>query len=287
MTMTQILNGKILAKHVLNELKTKIDRYKDQGLRQPGLATILVGDDPASHVYVLNKRKRADEVGITSFEHNLSNDITQDELIKIIKKLNNDPNVDGILVQLPLPKHIDTTTIICTVSPLKDVDGFNPENVGLLSLGQPRFTPCTPKGCMALIKLSQAPLLGAHAVIVGRSNIVGKPMAYMMLNADATVTVCHRYTKNLKEITKQADILISAAGVPNLIGANDVKTGAVVIDVGINRLANGKLVGDVDFEAVKIKASAITPVPGGVGPMTISMLLENTVYAYELSQRLI
>lgn len=287
MTMTQILNGKILAKHVLNELKTKIDRYKDQGLRQPGLATILVGNDPASHVYVLNKRKRADETGITSFEQNLPSDITQAELIKIIEKLNDNPNIDGILVQLPLPAHIDTTAIICAVAPQKDVDGFNPENVGLLSLGKQRFVPCTPKGCMALIKLSQTPLLGAHAVIIGRSNIVGKPMAYLMLNTDATVTVCHRYTKDLKKITKQADILISAAGVPNLIGVNDIKSGAVVIDIGINRLANGKLVGDVDFNAVKNKAGAITPVPGGVGPMTISMLLENTVFAYELSQRLI
>ncbi len=278
--MTQILDGKAMSSQILARLKNEVNEHLQKGSRAPGLATILLGKDPASAVYVRNKRKRADDVGIKSFEYDLPIQTTQIELLTLIEDLNNRDDIDAILVQLPLPTHIDTSTVICTVNPSKDVDGFHPENIGKLSLGHPRFIPCTPKGCMYLIQASKAKLLGAHAVILGRSNIVGKPMAYMMLNTDATVTICHRNTQNLRQQTKQADILITATGVPHLIGADDVKEGVVVIDVGINKLEDGTLVGDVDFDDVKDKAAAITPVPGGVGPMTISMLLENTVAAY-------
>ncbi len=278
--MTQILDGKVMSSRILAGLKNEVAQYLQKGLRPPGLATILIGKNPASAVYVRNKRKRADDVGIKSFEYDLPIHTTQVELLLLIEELNGSVNIDGILVQLPLPSHIDTSAIICAVDPGKDVDGFHPENIGKLSSGHPRFIPCTPKGCMYLIQASKTKLLGAHAVIVGRSNIVGKPMAYMMLNTDATVTICHRNTQNLRQHTKQADILITATGIPHLIGVDDVKEGVVIIDVGINKLEDGTLVGDVDFDDVKDKASAITPVPGGVGPMTISMLLENTIKAY-------
>ncbi len=278
--MTQILDGKAMSRQILDGLKNEVASYRQKGFRAPGLATILLGNDPASAVYVRNKRKRADDVGIKSFKYDLPTQTTQLELLTLIEELNNQGEVDGILVQLPLPAHIDTSLVIYAVNPDKDVDGFHPENIGKLSLGHPRFLPCTPKGCMYLIQASKSKLLGAHAVIVGRSIIVGKPMAYMMLNTDATVTICHSNTRNLREHTRQADILITATGIPHLIGEGDVKEGVVIIDVGINKLEDGTLVGDVDFDAVKNKAAAITPVPGGVGPMTISMLLENTVAAY-------
>jgi methylenetetrahydrofolate dehydrogenase (NADP+)/methenyltetrahydrofolate cyclohydrolase len=281
--MTKILDGKAVAARVLQKLKTEVESCRQKGLRAPGLSTVLVGKDPASAVYVRTKRKRADEIGIESFHHDLDDSVSEAELLALIQSLNQDPRVDGILVQLPLPKHIDTNKVLCAVSPSKDVDGFHPENVGKLTLGTPLFVPCTPKGCMYLIAESGINLLGAHAVIVGRSNIVGKPMAYLLLNTDATVTICHRNTRDLKSHTRQADILITAAGVPHLITPDHVKEGAVVIDVGINKLEDGTLVGDVDTAAVLDRVSAITPVPGGVGPMTISMLLENTVMAYKLN----
>jgi methylenetetrahydrofolate dehydrogenase (NADP+) / methenyltetrahydrofolate cyclohydrolase len=278
--MTKIIDGKSQSLQILDGLKNEIAYYRQKNIRAPGLATVLLGNDAASIVYVRNKRKQADSVGIQSFEYDLPPQTTQFELLNLIERLNNQDDVDGILVQLPLPPHIDSNMIICAVNPDKDVDGFHPENIGKLSLGNPRFIPCTPKGCMQLIQISEITLKGAHVVIVGRSNIVGKPMAYMMLNTDATVTICHRNTRNLREQTKQADILITATGIPHLIGAADVKKGVAVIDVGISRLRNNALVGDVNFNAVKNKASAITPVPGGVGPMTVAMLLENTMAAY-------
>lgn len=279
--MAKILDGKALSARVLERLKHEIAELRALGHRAPGLSTVLVGKDPASAVYVRSKRKRADELGIESFHHDLDDKVSQEELLSLIATLNADPRVDGILIQLPLPKHIDTHQILCAVSPAKDVDGFHPENVGKLTLGTPLFVPCTPKGCMYLIEESGINLHGAHAVIVGRSNIVGKPMAYLLLNTDVTITICHRNTRDLKSHTRMADILISAAGVPHLITADHIKEGAVVIDVGINKLEDGTLVGDVDTAAVMDRASAITPVPGGVGPMTISMLLENTVMAYK------
>lgn len=280
--MSKILDGKEVSKRILSKLQTEIESHTRAGQRPPGLCTILVGSDPASKVYVRNKRKRALELGIQSFDQDLDENTTEKELLELISKLNQDDRVDGVLVQLPLPSHIDTNKVLCSVDPRKDVDGFHPENVGKLSLGTPLFVPCTPKGCMYLIEESGVNLLGSHAVVIGRSNIVGKPMSYMLLNTDATITVCHRYTRDLKSLTLQADILITATGVPHLIGPEHIKEGAVVIDVGINKLEDGTLVGDVDTQAVLGKVGAITPVPGGVGPMTISMLLENTLIAYRL-----
>lgn len=274
----EILNGKLIAQEYLDALTAKVRQVS----RKPGLAVFLVGEDPASKVYVTNKIKTAAAVDIHSEQHVLDARVSELELLELIVKANQDEKIDGILVQLPLPAHISTQKVIESVSPLKDVDGFHPENIGLLSLGCPRFVPCTPKGCMELLKKAGVNLLGKHAVIVGRSNIVGKPMAQLLLNSQATVTVCHKNTRDLQSITRQADILIVAAGVPGLITREHVKPGVVVLDIGINRLPNGKLVGDVDFEGVSSVARAITPVPGGVGPMTLAMLMENTWQARAL-----
>ncbi|CEP66079.1 Tetrahydrofolate dehydrogenase/cyclohydrolase [Moorella glycerini] len=274
----QILDGKQIAAEVREEVKQEVARLKEQGIT-PGLAVVLVGDDPASQVYVRNKHRACEEVGIYSVVHRLPAETTQAQLLDLIKQLNNDPQIHGILVQLPLPGHIDEKTVIDTITLEKDVDGFSPANVGNLVIGDKCFYPCTPHGCMVLMDKTGIDPKGKKAVVVGRSNIVGKPMAMMLLARHATVTICHSRTKNLAEECRQADILVAAVGKPEMITGDMIKEGAVVIDVGINRVGEKKLVGDVHFESAAQKASWITPVPGGVGPMTIAMLLKNTVEA--------
>lgn len=275
--MAEIINGKELAKHIREGLKEEVTELKNAEI-YPKLAVIMVGDDPASKVYVKNKSKACEDVGIEYEEHLLSSKTTREELLELIEKLNNDETVHGILVQSPLPEGIDANEAFRTISPKKDVDGFHPINVGKLSLNQDCFVSCTPYGIMKMLEDYNIPVEGANAVIIGRSNIVGKPLAKCLLNKNATVTVCHSKTKNLKEITKQADILIAAIGKPKFVTADMVKDGATVIDVGINRTEEG-LLGDTDFEAIKEKTAYITPVPGGVGPMTIAMLMHNVVKA--------
>jgi methylenetetrahydrofolate dehydrogenase (NADP+)/methenyltetrahydrofolate cyclohydrolase len=277
--MTQIIDGVAVAKRLRQQLSTDLAA---RGIR-PGLAVVLVGEDPASSVYVRNKSKAAEEVGIQSWTHRLSPETTQAELLALVDQLNRDRNVHGILVQLPLPKQIDTQTIIAAVDPAKDVDGFHPINAGRLALGLPSLVPCTPQGCMILLREALPDLAGKRAIVLGRSNIVGKPVAALLLQADCTVTIAHSRTKDLPEECRRADIVIAAIGKPNFVQGDWIKEGAVVIDVGINRIDAGdgktKLVGDVDFAAASLRAAAITPVPGGVGPMTIACLLGNTVAA--------
>jgi methylenetetrahydrofolate dehydrogenase (NADP+)/methenyltetrahydrofolate cyclohydrolase len=274
----QILDGKQLSLKIKDKAKAAIKKLKEQDIT-PGLAVVIIGDDPASHTYVRMKEKACEEVGIYSIIHKMPIDISQDKIIETIEMMNKNPNIDGILIQLPLPKHIDTTKILQTVTSTKDVDGFHPFNVGKLSLGLDTFTPCTPLGVMKLLKEYEIDPKGLDVCIVGASDIVGKPMMNLLLNANATVDICHIYTKDLKEHTKRADLLIVGVGKPDLISEDMVKDGAIVIDIGINRLESGKLVGDVSYEEVSKKSSYITPVPGGVGPMTIAMLLENTIKA--------
>lgn len=276
--MAKILDGKAVSQRIKEGLKTEVENLKGEGIN-PGLAVIIVGDDPASKVYVNNKKKACAEIGVYSEEYALPAETTQEELLKLIEKLNNQENISGILVQLPVPKHIDEETIINAINPKKDVDAFHPVNVGKIMVGNYDFVPCTPAGVMELIKESGIDVCGKECVIVGRSNIVGKPQAMLLLHANGTVTVCHSKTKNLKEVTKRADILVAAVGIPEMITGDMIKEGAVVIDVGINRIAPKKLVGDVHFESAEKVAGAITPVPGGVGPMTIAMLMRNTVKA--------
>jgi methylenetetrahydrofolate dehydrogenase (NADP+) / methenyltetrahydrofolate cyclohydrolase len=276
--MAQLIDGKAVAAQVRVEVKAEVERLKAKRGLVPGLAVVRVGEDPASKIYVTGKKKAALEVGFNSWEHHLDASITQEALLAVVEGLNADPAVHGILVQLPLPKHIDAERIISAVKPEKDVDGFHPVNAGLLSLGKPGLRPCTPWGVMRLLQEAKCDPSGKRAVVVGRSNIVGKPMALMLLQADATVTVCHRKS-NLPFEVGMADILVAAVGVPELIKGEWLKPGAVVIDVGMNRMPDGKLKGDVEFEAAKARASAITPVPGGVGPMTIAMLMRNTLVA--------
>ncbi len=247
-----------------------------------GLAVVIVGDNPASRVYVNSKKKACEELGIYSEEHALPQDTKQEELLSLVEKLNNDSNIDGILVQLPLPKQIDEKTIINAIRPEKDVDAFHPVNVGKIMIGDFDFLPCTPAGVMELIKESGIEVCGKSCVVIGRSNIVGKPQAMLLLHQNGTVTICHSKTKNLAEVVRGADIVVAAVGVPEMITGDMIKEGAVVIDVGMNRLENKKLVGDVNFEQCEKKAAAITPVPGGVGPMTIAMLMKNTVKAAQL-----
>lgn len=277
-TMANILDGKKIAAEVREEVKREVEELKARGIT-PGLAVILVGDDPASQVYVRNKHRACEEVGIYSEVHRLAASTTQEELLKLIDQLNHDSRIHGILVQLPLPDHIDEKKVIDSIALDKDVDGFSPSNVGNLVIGDKCFYPCTPHGCMVLLDRAGIDPKGKKAVVVGRSNIVGKPMAMMLLARHATVTICHSRTADLAAECRQADILVAAVGKPELITGDMVKEGAVVIDVGINRLPDGRLVGDVHFESVSQKASWITPVPGGVGPMTIAMLLKNTVEA--------
>lgn len=276
--MAKLIDGKLISKQIKDELKDKVAALRSEG-REICLAVIQVGNDPASSVYVGNKKKACEYIGIKSLSYELSEETTEDELIEIIKKLNNDDSVNGILVQLPVPEHINEEKIINTISPAKDVDGFHPASVGALSIGQKGFVSCTPAGIIQLLKRSGIEIAGKDCVVIGRSNIVGKPMAMLLLRENGTVTVCHSKTKDLKEVCKRADILVAAVGRPKMIDASYVKEGATVIDVGIHRMENGKLCGDVDFESVEPVASAITPVPGGVGPMTIAMLMNNCVQA--------
>ena len=276
--MAKILSGKEVSKRIKEELKNENEELKNNGIHA-GLAVVLVGDDPASKVYVNNKKKACEEIGIYSEEHLLPADTAEEDLLALIEQLNKNPKISGILVQLPLPNGLDEEKIINSIDPKKDVDAFHPINVGKIMIGNYDFVPCTPAGIMELIKESGIDICGRECVVVGRSNIVGKPMSMLLLHANGTVTVCHSRTKNLAEKTKNADILVAAVGIPNFITGDMIKDGAVVIDVGINRLENGKLTGDVDFESAEKKASAITPVPGGVGPMTIAMLMKNTLKA--------
>jgi methylenetetrahydrofolate dehydrogenase (NADP+)/methenyltetrahydrofolate cyclohydrolase len=292
----KIISGTEIAKQIREELKEEIARLKEQHNLVPGLVTVLVGEDPASQVYVGAKEKTSRALGLYSERHDLPADTSEEALLSLISKLNNDPKIHGILVQLPLPKHINETRVLYAIDPKKDVDGFHPVNLGKLMIGEPDYLPCTPHGIQQLLVRSGVEIEGAEVVVVGRSNIVGKPIANILLQkkegANATVTVCHTRTRNISDHTKRADIIIVAAGRPKAITADMVREGVVVIDVGVNRIgktAEGKaiLAGDVDFEAVKEKASAITPVPGGVGPMTITMLMLNTVKAAKLAAGLI
>ncbi len=276
--MAKLLLGKEVSTRIKGELKTQVEALKKENIN-PGLAVIIVGNDPASRVYVNNKKKACEECGIYSEEYALPEETTEDELLKLIDELNNKKEISGILVQLPVPKHINEKKIIEAIRPDKDVDAFHPVNVGKIMVGDFDFVPCTPAGVMELIAESGIDVSGKECVVVGRSNIVGKPQAMLLLHKNGTVTICHSRTKDLKAKTKEADILVVAVGIPNFVTGDMIKPGAVVIDVGINRVADKKLVGDVEFESAEKVAGAITPVPGGVGPMTIAMLMKNTVKA--------
>ncbi len=278
--MYQIIDGKKISQEIKDELREKVTALKAEG-KDICLAVIQVGSDPASSVYVGNKKKACAYIGIESLAYELPEETTQDELLALVRRLNGDDKVNGILVQLPLPKHIDENAVIQTISPEKDVDGFNEKNVGALCVGSKGFVSCTPLGIIQLLKRSGVEISGKHCVVIGRSNIVGKPMSLLLLRENGTVTICHSRTQNLKEITKQADILIAAVGKPKFVDDTFIKEGAVVIDVGIHRNENNKLCGDVDFEKAAPHTSAITPVPGGVGPMTIAMLMYNCVSSVE------
>ncbi len=282
--MAQIIDGKAIAASCRADIRIKVQQLQESGV-STGLAVIIVGEDSASKVYVANKHKACTDVGIESFQYALPEETTQEQLLELVEQLNKDERVNGILVQLPLPKHIDETAVIHAIDPRKDVDAFHPANVGKIMIGDFDFLPCTPAGVMTLLDRSGIEIAGKHCVIIGRSNIVGKPQAMLMLHRHATVSICHSRTKDLAQITRQADILIAAVGRAKFVTADMVKDGAVVIDVGINRDQNGKLCGDVDFANVEAKASYITPVPGGVGPMTITTLLENTLRAAQLQNK--
>ena len=275
-----LINGKTVSAEIRNRLMQETAELKNKTGRMPGLATVLVGEDPASAVYVRNKNKICTEIGFQSYGQNLPAETTEAKLLDLIKELNENDEVNGILVQLPLPDHIDEEKVLLAIDPEKDVDGFHPINVGKLAIGNALLTPCTPTGIIALLDYYGIEIAGKHAVVLGRSNIVGKPVANLLLQRHATVTICHSKTTNLKEVTLQADILIAAVGRPHFVGSEMVKVGAVVIDVGINRV-DGKLIGDVEFDPVAEKAAYITPVPGGVGPMTIALLMENTLKAFK------
>ena len=277
----QIIDGKLISQTVRQEVAARVKARVDAGLRAPGLAVILVGQDPASQIYVGSKRKACDEVGFISKSFDLPATTTETELLALIDKLNNDNDIDGILVQLPLPAGIDSTKVLEQIDPEKDVDGFHPYNVGRLCQRIPKLRACTPKGIMTLLERYNIAIRGKHAVIVGASNIVGRPMTLELLLAGATTTTCHRFTHDLESHVRQADILVIAVGKPNFVPGDWIKEGATIIDVGINRLDNGKLVGDVEYDVASEKARHITPVPGGVGPMTVASLIENTLLACE------
>jgi methylenetetrahydrofolate dehydrogenase (NADP+) / methenyltetrahydrofolate cyclohydrolase len=283
--MAVILDGKALAAELRADVAARVSALRAAGRRAPGLAVVLLGDDPASAVYVGSKIKQTEAAGMHSVAHILPESTSQSELLALVAKLNADPAIDGILVQLPLPRDIDSFRVIEAIDPAKDVDGFHPVNVGRLSIGLPALVPCTPRGCIMLAKRARANLAGLHAVIVGRSNIVGKPMAQLLLAENCTVTIAHSRTRDLPAVCREADILVAAIGKPRALGNEHVRPGAIVIDVGINRIpkedGGSRLVGDVDFDAVVGVAGAITPVPGGVGPMTIACLLDNTVMAFQ------
>ncbi|MDP3815280.1 bifunctional methylenetetrahydrofolate dehydrogenase/methenyltetrahydrofolate cyclohydrolase FolD [Pseudomonas sp.] len=277
----QLIDGKAIAARLRQQIAQRVAERRQQGLRAPGLAVILVGSDPASQVYVSHKRKDCEEVGFLSQAYDLPASTSQDELMALIDRLNDDPSIDGILVQLPLPEHLDASLLLERIRPDKDVDGFHPYNIGRLAQRMPLLRPCTPKGIMTLLQSTGVDLYGMHAVVVGASNIVGRPMAMELLLAGCTVTVTHRFTKDLPTHVGQADIVVVAAGKPGLVKGEWIKEGAIVIDVGINRQADGKLIGDVVYETALPRAGWITPVPGGVGPMTRAGLLENTLHAAE------
>jgi methylenetetrahydrofolate dehydrogenase (NADP+)/methenyltetrahydrofolate cyclohydrolase len=277
----QILNGNVIRDEIIAGLKIRVDAALAEGKRAPGLAVVLVGEDPASQVYVRNKENGCAKAGIVSFSHKLSAETTESELLGLIDQLNADPLVDGILVQLPLPKHLDSDMLLERIDPAKDVDGFHPFNFGRLAQCRPLLRPCTPAGVMTMLAKTGIPLRGKHAVVVGASNIVGVPMMLELLNERATVTICHSATTNLQEEVGRADLVVVGVGIPNFVRGDWIKEGAIVIDVGINRLDDGKLCGDVETAVAAEKASWITPVPGGVGPMTIATLLENTVQSWQ------
>ncbi|MDQ2939946.1 MAG: bifunctional methylenetetrahydrofolate dehydrogenase/methenyltetrahydrofolate cyclohydrolase FolD [Actinomycetota bacterium] len=275
----KVIDGKAVAAEVRDRVRSEVAEYADaNGGRTPGLATVLVGDDPASQIYVHNKHKACEEVGIRSLDHQLPAGTSENELLELVERLNADPEVDGILVQLPVPEQIDPDAVVAAIDPGKDVDGLTPTNAGLLASGAPGLVPCTPAGVMELLRHEGVELEGAETVVVGRSNLVGRPVASLLLGANATVTTCHSRTRDLAGVCRRADVLVAAVGSPRLLGADAIKPGATVIDVGMNRDDDG-LAGDVDFEAAREVAGAITPVPGGVGPMTIAMLLVNTLTA--------
>ncbi len=281
--MAKILDGKMLSAKIKEDIRKETEELKKKGIN-PGLAVIIVGDDPASRVYVNNKKKACEACGFYSEEYALGAETTEQELLKLIDDLNNRKDINGILVQLPLPKGIDSEKVLLSIRPEKDVDAFHPVNVGKIMIGNFDFLPCTPAGVMELIHLTDIDVCGKECVVIGRSNIVGKPQAMLLLHENATVTICHSRTKDLKEVTKRADIIVAAVGKAKFVTADMVKEGAIVIDVGMNRDENGKLCGDVDYESVEPIASAITPVPGGVGPMTIAMLMKNTIKAAQIQQ---
>lgn len=280
----QIIDGKAIADNLLNSINSRINARLAAGKRAPGLAVILLGDDPASAIYVRNKRLACEKVGIRSVAYNISSSTTEAELLKLIDTLNADSTIDGILVQSPLPAHIKDELVIERISPNKDVDGFHPYNIGRLAVRQPTLRSCTPFGVIKMLEATNIKLMGMDAVVVGVSNHVGRPMALELLLAGCTVTSCHRHTKDLATTVAGADLVVAAAGKPGLIKGEWIKPGAIVVDIGINRLPDGKLAGDVEFEAAKTRASWITPVPGGVGPMTVATLMENTLLALELSE---
>lgn len=277
--MAKIIDGKLISAQIREEIAESVKKFNAETGKLPGLAVIIVGEDPASQVYVRNKKKACEQVGFYSRVYEMPGDTTQAELNALVEELNSDEAIHGILVQLPLPKHLNEEEVLLKIDPKKDVDAFHPYNVGRITIGNPKFLPCTPAGVMQLLYRSGIEISGKECVVVGRSNIVGKPMALLLLAANGTVTVCHSRTRDLKEVCRRADILVAAIGKADFFTADMVKEGAVVIDVGMNRRADGKLTGDVDFESVEPVASYITPVPGGVGPMTITMLLQNTLTA--------
>ncbi|MEE1104464.1 MAG: bifunctional methylenetetrahydrofolate dehydrogenase/methenyltetrahydrofolate cyclohydrolase FolD [Ruminococcus sp.] len=282
----QIIDGKKVAADTKARVKERTEELKNTYHITPGLAVVIVGDDPASRVYVNNKKKACEAVGFVSEEYALPAETTQEELLALVETLNNKPDISGILVQLPLPKHLDDKAVIAAINPQKDVDAFHAVNVGKIMLGEYDFLPCTPAGVMEMLHSYQIPVEGRECVVIGRSNIVGKPMGMLLLHENGTVTICHSRTKNLAEVCRRADILVAAVGIPKFVKADMVKEGAVVIDVGMDRDENGKLCGDVDFENVKDKCSFITPVPGGVGPMTIATLMKNTLKACKLQNNI-
>lgn len=283
--MAVIINGKEVSAQIRQEIKENTQKFVEEKGYAPGLAVIIVGEDPASKVYVNNKHKACLEVGFLSEVYRLPENTTMEELLSLVDKLNNDEKIHGILCQLPLPKRLDEEQVILRINPDKDVDAFHPINTGKIMIGNNNFVPCTPAGVMKLIESTGTDICGKECVVVGRSNIVGKPQAMLLLQKNGTVTICHSRTKDLKEVTKRADILVVAVGIPNFIKGDMIKEGAIVMDVGINRTADGKLTGDVDFESAEKVASYITPVPGGVGPMTITMLLENTLTAAKIQAK--
>ena len=278
----KILDGKAVAENLLQDLKKEIDVRSKKGIRSPSLAVVLIGSNPASSIYVKNKRLACEKIGVKSIAYDLPNETSEKELLTLIETLNNDTSIDGILVQSPLPAHINNEVIFENISPHKDVDGFHPKNIGLLAIKQPQLRSCTPYGVMKLIKATQLAIQGLDAIVVGSSNHVGRPMALELLLAGCTVTMCNRYTQKLQQKIELADIVVAAAGIPDMIKGSWIKPGAIVIDIGINRLESGKIIGDIEFDIAKTRAGFITPVPGGVGPMTVATLMENTLLAQKL-----